>query len=169
MTMKSEIFNHPSEQTYKAIAHCREPFAVTRGVTRSAIDHLLVGDIKDPYPAFRDFYKDVCATSGADPDAYLIDLQTIKQQFCPVSSKAVIEAYMSKLTSAHDLIETCAKALGDGGLDKIECRAILSKVGVLEDHLNELKKSVIDQQNILSGSVLPEEIKQKAKVRSINR
>lgn len=71
---------HPSTETHKAIDNCREAFAKTRGVCRNAIDQLLAGNTKDPYLAFRDFYKDLCFTEGSDPTIHLNDLQSLYQQ-----------------------------------------------------------------------------------------
>ena len=167
--MKTDIFHHPSEQTYRAIGECRKAFAETRGVDRSTIDHLLVGDIKDPYPAFRSHFKDVCATPEASPDAYLTDLQSIHQKFRPIQTKTVMESFTCNLGKAHDLIETLACALEDGDIDKEECRRILNGIGDLEDELRGLKESVMQTWNVLNGSILPDEILEKAKVRNINR
>lgn len=164
MKMKSDkVFHHPSEQTYKAIGECRKAFATTRGVDRSAIDHLLLGDTKDSYPPFRDFFKDVCATPDADPDVYINDLLSLKQQFRPSHCRGVVEAFMSNLGKAHEFIEIGAAALADGSLTKDECRRMEKCVNSLQDELSGLRASVIDQLNILNGSVLPEEIRDKAR------
>jgi hypothetical protein len=163
----SHFYTEPSEQTVQAIDNCRGDFAKTRGVTRNAIDQLFAANTHDPYPPFRDFYKDVCATPEANPDAYLNDLLSIRQRFRPASTKSVIESFTCNLGKAHDLIETCADALKDGTIDKNECRKILNGIGDLEDELRGLKESVMKQHNILNGSILPDDVKEKAKVRAI--
>lgn len=155
-------YDEPSSQTVQALDHCRKEFAATKGTTRNAIDQLFAGNTHDPYPPFRSHFKDVCATQEADPDAYLTDLLTIKHQFRPVTNRSVCDAFMEKLSSAHDLIETCTKALSDGQVDKDECRDIISKIGAAERALEELKQSALLRKNVLNGSVLPDEIKEKA-------
>lgn len=157
------IFHSPSDQFIKAVDHCRKEFAETKGVTRNAIDQRFAGNTLDPYPPFRAEFKDVCATPDADPDAYLTDLLAIKQQFRPSQCRGVVEAFMSNLGKAHDLIETCTEALSDGSLTKDECRRMEKCVNSLQDELGGLRASVIDQFNILNGSVLPEEIRDKAR------
>lgn len=163
--------NHhsPSEQFISAVDHCRSDFAETKGVTRNAVDQRFAGNTLDPYPPFRAEFKDICATENANPDAYLTDLISIKQKFRPSHSKAVVDAFLSNLGKAHNLIETCTGALSDGGLDKQECRDIEKCINGLMDELSGLKYSIIDQLNVLNGSILPEEIKDKAKLRSVQR
>ena len=148
----------PSPQTVRAIDHCRKEFANTRGVTRNAIDQLLVGNTRDPYPPFREFFKDVCATPEADPDAYLTDLLSIKKKFRKCEGKDVSEAFMDKLCEAHSLIEAGTRALADGKLDRDECLELLSKIHKTEKAIEALKHSVIERKNELSG--IPEIRKQ---------
>jgi hypothetical protein len=144
--------HHPSEQTYAAIGHCREPFAATRGTGRNAVDQMMAGNTLDPYVCFRSHFKDVCATPQADPDAYLNDLQGIKQMFRPSSSKSVCEAFLTQMGTAQDLLLTCAKTLEDGKVDRKECIEILNRISETFSALEQLKQSVIDKKNELSGA-----------------
>jgi hypothetical protein len=144
--------HHPSEQTYAAIGHCREPFAATRGTGRNAVDQMMAGNTLDPYVCFRSHFKDVCATPQADPDAYLNDLQGIKQMFRPSSCQSVCEASLKNMATAHDLIETSSQALADGLVDRKECLEILNRLQANYDALDALKQAVLDKKNELSGA-----------------
>jgi hypothetical protein len=160
-------FTEPSEQFIHAVDHCRTDFAKTKGVTRNAIDQRFAGNTHDPYPPFRAEFKDICATPNANPKVYLTDLIAIEQQFRPTQTKSVMDAFTCNMGKAFELIETCASAVKDGDIDKGECRKILNGIGDLEDELRGLKESVMKQWNVLNGSVLPDEVREKAKVRSI--
>jgi hypothetical protein len=145
-------YDEPSAQTVSAIDHCRSDFAKTRGTQRGAVDQLMAGNTHDPYPPFRSFYKDVCGTKEADPDAYLNDMMGIKQMFRPSSCQSVCEAFLTQMGTAQDLLLTCAKTLEDGKVDRKECIEILNRISDTFSALEQLKQSVIDKKNELSGA-----------------
>jgi hypothetical protein len=157
--------HEPSEPTYKAIAHCRDEFAKTRGVSRNAIDQLCAGNTHDPYIAFREWFRDVCATDGANPEAYLSDMQMILQRYRPQTGKDVCEAFLEKMGEAHKLIEACTKALADGELDKNECLDLIPKIRGSISKAEELLTSVIERKNTLDGHSVREFAKRVANSR----
>lgn len=157
--------DEPSSQTIRAIGHCREEFADTRGTTRNAVDKMMIGLTHDPYSPFREHFKDVCGTPEADPDAYLNDLQSLKQQFRPSQAKNVCEAFLDNLEKAHAVIESYSRAHADGTLDKEECLDLIPKLSRTREAVDALMKSVIDRKNEIAG-VLPEDVKEKAAARS---
>lgn len=134
----------------KAIDHCRKEYAQTKGVTRNAVDQLMAGNTHDAYPPFREQFRDVCLTQKADPDVYLDDLQTIKQAARGGASTSIWEAYMNKLETAHEVIETVSRALKDGTLDYGECLELIPLLSKMEGNAKVLKQAVIDRKNELS-------------------
>lgn len=142
----------PSDQTYKAVGHCRETFARTRGVTRNAVDQLMAGNTHDPYPPFRDFFKDVCLTADCDPSVYLNDLQGIYQAARPVKGIEVCDAFKNNLTKAHGFIESFTHKMMDGELDKGECLDLIPQLSELRLTVETLLRAVIDRKNELSGA-----------------
>jgi hypothetical protein len=143
--------NAISEPTYRAIAHVREAFAETRGVTRNAIDQMIAGNTKDFYIPFREHFRDVCATDGARPEYYLDDLQSILQKFRPAKCKTVAECALEEMRKAHELIEKYTNAAQDG-LDKYECSDLITAVSKVESAAANLKASLINERNVLTGA-----------------
>lgn len=149
--MNGNSYQHPAEQTVKAIDHVRTEFAKTRGTTRNAVDQLFAGNTYDDYPPFRDQFKDVCMTKGSYPEAYLDDLQEIYQATRGQSTKSVGEAFLEKLPKAHAVIETCTRALADGHLDKDECLELIPLLTSMECAVEQLKQAVFARKNELAG------------------
>jgi hypothetical protein len=112
---------------------------------------MMAGYSHDPYVKFRAHFKDVCATPEADPHAYLTDMQTILQRFRPGSNKDVCEAFLETMVEAHKKLESCAKALADGELDKNECLDLIPKIRGSISKAEELLTSVIERKNALDG------------------
>jgi hypothetical protein len=135
----------PSEQTINAIDHCRKEFARTRGVCRNSIDQLFANNTDDPYAAFRVHFQFVCITREANPDAYLNDLLSIKQQCRPAKHTEVVEAFVESLGTAHELIKSGFTALADGKLDKYETRELIGLVSKTRDTLEDLHKSLTEK------------------------
>lgn len=156
------IYYHPSDQTIKAIDHCRKEYAETKGVTRNAVDQLFAGNTHDAYPPFREQFKDVCLTQEADPDAYLNDLLSIKQSARGGVGIGVCDAFLDKLRKANRVIEVCAEALKDGELDKQECLAIIPLLSKTRDAAEVLLNSVMDRKNELAGASPVREFAKKA-------
>lgn len=148
--MNNSCYHSPSDQTIKALDHCRKEYAETKGVTRNAVDQLFAGNTHDTYPPFREQFRDVCLTKNADPDAYLDDLLAIKLQARGGSSVSIWEAYMDKLTAAHSAIETAARALSDGQLDYGECLELVPLLSKMEERVRNLKSAVIERKNELN-------------------
>jgi hypothetical protein len=143
--------HEPSEPTYKAIGHCREAFALTRGVSRNAIDQLCAGNTHDPYIALREWFRDVCATDGANPEAYLSDMQMILQRYRPVKGRDVCEAMLETMVAFHKKLEAYTDALADGELDKTECLDLEPKIRSAIEKAETLLQSVIERKNALDG------------------
>lgn len=142
---------NPSEPTYKAIAHCREEFAVVRGVTRNAVDQLMAGNTKDPHIEYRAFFRDVCVTDDSEPDHLINDLLAIKQRYQPAQIQSVGTAALEKMREMHQFIEKYTNAVQDG-LDKYECADLISAVSKIEAAAATLKASLINEKNVLSGA-----------------
>lgn len=150
--MKRNSYHSPAPQTVQALDHCRKEYADTLGVSRNAVDQLFAGNTHDAYPPFREQFKDVCLTKEADPDVYLDDLQSIKQSARGGAHCTIWEAYMDKLTTAHEVIETAARALKDGTLDYGECIELIPLLSKMESQAQTLKQTVIDRKNELADT-----------------
>lgn len=164
--MNGNSYHSPSAQTVKAIDHCRKEFAETRGTTRNAVDQFMAGNTKDDYPPFREQFKDVCLTKGAEPEAYLDDLQGIFQATRGRKGLSVSDAFLDQLQKANRVIEVCAQALADGELDKAECLALIPLLSKTESAVTALKQSVIDRKNELSGCDVREFAREKVNGRT---
>lgn len=149
--MKKNSYHSPAPQTIQALDHCRKEYADTLGVSRNAVDQLFAGNTHDAYPPFREQFQKVCLTAEAIPDVYLDDLQAIKQQARGGAQCTIWEAYMDKLTTAHNVIETVSRALKDGTLDYGECVELIPLLSKMESTACTLKQAVIDRKNELSA------------------
>ncbi len=127
----------PSEQTLRSIDRHRDALAKVKGVTRNAIDQMLVGNSHDVYIPFRDRFQKEC-WAGCDTHHYIDDLLTMQAAAANNSdgvnltdeliakfnkdaalSSAVLDAVQDGMTreEAHRLLEVTSEL--DKVLDRI--------------------------------------------------
>lgn len=130
--------HEPSEQTWKSIDRHREAFAKVKGVTRNAVDQLLVGNSHDCYIPFRERFQKEC-WAGCETYHYLDDLMTIQTAASTGSGATnLTEELISKFNKDAALSSAVLDAVQDG-MTREEANKLLELASDLERVLDRIK------------------------------